>query len=394
MIDTIQILPCSDDEVEGIVWSMVEDKDFIAVLGYVFGESRVEEMVERLRGCRSVSDLQEGVMREAIENIVEKTMSSFECHGLEQLSHDGRYLFIANHRDIVLDAFLLQYALLRERMDTTRIVIGANLMFHRLMVDMAHLNKMLTIERGGGRREFYDELRRVSEYIRASIGEGNVFDKQEQWKLAYTAAARKRLMKWSGSSVWIAQRNGRTKDGEDKTEEAVVKMLAMSGGDDVVESLASLHIVPVSISYEIEPCDGLKARELVERERCGCYEKSEGEDRRSVLAGIVQPKGRVVLNVCRPLERRELEDACGEGLASYYRNVAAIIDGRITNGYELMKTNEEAYRLLCGESVDDEFFLRHIEEQCKLGDDREAMRERLLSMYAAPYRKKLALNTL
>ena len=359
----MQILPCSDSEVGEIVRGLVKEEDFASVVGYVFGENAVEGVVERLKGCRSVEELQRGVMYEAIEHIMTRTMSGFECYGMEQLEGEGRHVFVANHRDIILDAFLLQYALLREGMNTTRIVIGANLIFHPLMSCMARLNKMLTIERGGGRREFYEELRRVSEYIRCSI------------------------VGAEGESVWIAQRNGRTKDGDDRTDEAVVKMLAMSGGDDVIEALDSLHITPVSISYEIEPCDGLKAKELTERERLGVYEKEEGEDRRSVLAGIMQNKGRVVMRVCKPLQKAELMKAYEEGPAAYYRNVAALIDSRITENYELMKTNEEAYMLQNGGTTDDDDFVRHIEEQSRLGADREAMRAKLLSIYATPYRK-------
>ena len=176
-------------------------------------------------------------------------------------------MYLSNHRDIMLDASLLQNALLMNGFDTTEITFGANLMQGQLVIDIGKSNKMFRVERPGGSiREFYKASMHLSEYIRHTIVEKK-------------------------QSVWIAQRNGRTKDGKDRTDQGIINMFRMSS-EGKSTSLSQLNLLPVSVSYEWEPCDILKTLELYAK-RQGPYLKKPGEDLNSILTGILQPKGRV-----------------------------------------------------------------------------------------------------
>ena len=193
--------------------------------------------------------------------VMRRSTTHFSCDGLEHLQPGTPYLFVSNHRDIVLDASLLQNALVDAGHDTCEITFGANLMTHPTVVDIGKSNKMFRVERSGNKRQFYQSELHLSRYIRHAVVE-------------------------RGSSIWIAQRNGRTKDGLDRTEPALIKMFAMSGEGNKLASLAQLNIVPVAVSYEYESCDLLKAREMA-RTALKPYVKSPGEDLNSILTGIV-----------------------------------------------------------------------------------------------------------
>lgn len=177
-------------------------------------------------------------MRCVNEQVISRSITSFTYNGIEKFSSENKYLFISNHRDIMLDACLLQYVLYKNGHETSEITFGANLMQGQLVTDIGKSNKMFKVERPGNNpREFYAASFHLSEYIRYVL-------------------TRKR------ESVWIAQRNGRTKDGIDRTDQGLIKMLGMSYHSDKIDALAELNIVPVAISYEWESCDILKAMEL------------------------------------------------------------------------------------------------------------------------------------
>lgn len=387
---TEEIKPCSDHELHGLLSRIVEDPSFPAIISFIYPDRSLEEMERQLLSYTSVRDYQLGIMIDAIKRIIALTMSEFSYGGTEYLKKGRGHLFVANHRDIILDAFLLQYVLALNGHETTQITIGSNLIDRPLMAAIARVNKMFTIERGGGKREFYDNLAQVSSYIRQVVVERN-------------------------ESVWIAQHNGRTKNGVDTTDPALVKMLAMSGGDDPVRALKELQIVPLCISYEMEPCDAMKARELISKARDGEYHKGEDEDFKSVLTGVLQPKGKVHLEICKPLEPCELEaaagrkstdrqEACNSGIDrqddcapsrcdnDFFKNVASIIDRRIREAYRPMATNYMACDLLSGTrnhaqhysttQLDD--FVEYIDKASTIDDATDAMRRQLLQIYAAP----------
>lgn len=269
----------------------------------------------QLRHVRGVDDLQIMVIKGYFERIIESTTAGFSVSGLERLDAARAQLFVSNHRDIVMDPAFTNYALHRAGRRTLRIAIGDNLLTRQWVADLMRLNHSFIVQRSvSGPRELLAASKRLARYIRHSVQQDNV-------------------------SVWIAQREGRAKDGIDRTEPAVIKMLSLSReklSETFGDHLLSLRIVPVAISYELDPCDELKASELCEREAAGRYEKADHEDIASIGRGIAGRKGRVHVGFGTPL---------GAGFDSP-EAVAAEIDRQILRLYRLRPVNRWAYERL------------------------------------------------
>ena len=368
--DFDDIRPYRDEEIPAAMRRIAESTSFPLLASYVFPDRDIASVREFVKSLRTIDEFQSQVMFHMNAQVIRRTMTSFTWGGLEHLSPGRRYLFIGNHRDIVLDSSLMQYVLYNNGHETSEITFGANLMQSPLIVDIGKANKMFRVERpGNSPREFYRASLRLSEYIRHTL-----LDKRQ--------------------SVWMAQRNGRTKDGLDLTDQGVIKMLGLSRTDDKVEALDELCIVPVAISYEWEPCDILKALELYERKLTGRYVKKPGEDVNSILTGITQPKGRVHLHFCEPLRREELAlyDACTQG--DFHRAVARLIDRRIHRAYRLTPNNYIAHDLRHGRSTymdcytpgQKEDFLHRLEALCPYEEtcDPDVLADILLGIYANP----------
>ena len=283
---------------------------------------------------------------------------------------------ISNHRDIVLDPALIQYMLKQEGLPTTEICVGSNLLGSQLVEDLMRSNRMIKVIRGVGVRELYHSSQLLSRYIRESIMSGR-------------------------ASIWIAQREGRTKDGFDATEQGLLKMLEMSGEESFEENFKALDIVPLSISYEYESCDARKAREVLLR-REGPYVKKETEDLHSILTGIRQQKGHIHLEIGEPLRAEEIAAAAREDKNERYHLLRQVLDHRIIGGYKLWKTNYMAHDMLHGDAryaskytaADLAQFEKYIAH--KLGKlerrlDQKALREIFLGIYAGPVSAKEAL---
>lgn len=345
---------------------LVADRHFPLVCDFLFPGRGVQEIAALLCSCRTAEEFQRRFMYDAIWAIAHRTTDGLTVAGMERLDPGKRYLFVSNHRDIMLDAAFLQVLLLDAGRKTSEITFGANLMQGQLVVDIGKSNKMFRIERPttvSSPRDFLEKSRYVSSYMRYAIRE-------------------------KGESVWIAQRNGRTKDGLDATDQGIVKMFGMSGPSDKVEALSELNIAPLSISYEWEPCDILKAMELYASGSGKPYVKKPGEDFNSILTGITQPKGRVHLQVCEPLRREELEVFRGLPNSQFNREVAALIDSRILPAYRLWPNNFLAADLLEGTNrysytqAQKEAFQAHVEAHTK--EYPGQLRDILLRIYANP----------
>lgn len=315
------IRPYREEEIPAAVRRMA-DSDVIPAIADYLGMP-AEALRNRIRKVKTLREFQLDVLFGMMETLLKKTTTGFSWSGLESISGDKSYLFVSNHRDIVLDATLLQFILARAGHNTCQITFGSNLMSHPFVVDFGKANKMFRTERGGKPKEFYNSMLHMSEYMRHVITEEH-------------------------ESVWIAQRNGRTKDGIDATDPATIKMFGMSRRDDRVASLAELHIVPVAVSYEWESCDKLKTLELYQTRKNGHYEKKPGEDLNSILTGIMQPKGRVHLHICPQVTQDDLNalDDCGAG--EFHRRVAHLMDSRINPNYRLWPNNYIAHDLRSG----------------------------------------------
>lgn len=319
------IRPYTDEEIPDAMQRIVASTSFPLVASYVFPERTLDDVRKELLTYKTIRDFQMGVMYWANKQIMKRSISDFTYGGLGQLSTDTNYLYVSNHRDIMLDASLMQNVLTDNGFDTCEITFGANLMQGQMVIDVGKSNKMFRVERPGGSvKEFYKASLHLSDYIRTAITEKR-------------------------QSVWIAQRNGRTKDGIDRTDQGIIKMFGMSRTDDKVKSLAQLNIVPVAVSYEWESCDILKTIELYER-RQGPYIKKPGEDLNSILTGITQPKGRVHIEFCKPITEDELKQLGECTSCEFHKNIAELIDRRICSAYRLTPNNYIAHDMLYGTS--------------------------------------------
>lgn len=314
------IRPYNDNEICAAIKRITSHEYLPIVINAVFLNTDTEQYINGMKKYKTATDFQYGFMRDAVENILKKTATNFTYGGLENISDKSCNMFISNHRDIALDAAILCYAFACNNLKCFEVAIGSNLLQGDFVIDIAGVNKMFKIARSGNAKDFYRDSILASEYMRYVINE-----KKE--------------------SVWIAQRNGRTKDGDDKTELGVLKMFSLSSDKPFVENLSELNITPVAISYEYEPCDFLKTMELY-ISSFQKYVKEPGEDLRSIVSGIMQQKGQINISVTPTITKEELEYCDQFEKNTKFTQLAEIIDKRIYQNYKLYKNNYIAYDIL------------------------------------------------
>jgi len=363
------IRPFKDEEVPAAIERLLTEPSFAKALQYVFPDKDPGKVKQVLEGIRSTKEFQEIIISEAVKNIVRASTHGLEVSGLEKLDPSTPWLFISNHRDIVLDSAFLNYLLFLKDFPTTRIAIGSNLLQRPWIEDLVKLNKNFIVHRDVHSRQAYDYSMRLSGYIRTSLLNDN-------------------------SSVWIAQREGRTKNGADRTQAGLLKMFGLSGSHDLVESYAALNIVPVSISYEYEPNAGMKAWELFRVLKDGTYQKKEGEDLESMKNGIFRNKGRVRFVFGDKLKREDLEAAMtGLSRNEAMKELAALLDRHILGNYVLSPFNYLADDLLSNSSKyfdkysesDKAAFEKHYNEQLAPFKENDPELKRIfLGIYANP----------
>ncbi|MDX9781694.1 MAG: 1-acyl-sn-glycerol-3-phosphate acyltransferase [Bacteroidales bacterium] len=363
----IEIRPYNDHESVLALARISEHPVLSKISAFLFPGKEPAQLRNLVASVRSVFEFQSKVMFVAIKKILEDTSSQLTYTGLEKLDKGKRYLFISNHRDIMLDSAIMQAILFETGMSTSEMAVGDNLITDPLLEDIARVNKMIKVVRNTNAREMYASSILLSEYIRKTV-------------------------KNQESSVWIAQRNGRTKDGIDVTEQGLLKMLDMSGEGDFVRDFKDLSIVPVSVSYEYEPCDILKAREIYVTRRQK-YIKSEGEDLNSILTGIMQFKGGIHFNFCDIINENEVESCSGMEKNERFKALGEIMDLKINSTFHLWSNNYIAYDILYktnqfSDKYSDserEKFEKYI--SYKISDfegDIQEIKEILLSIYANP----------
>ena len=373
--DFDDIRPYNEEEVPAAMQRIASSDAFPILSSFIYPGEPIEQVRQRVGNYTSVREFQLQTMCDINRRVVDTSITQLSFTGLEQLSPSGAYLYVSNHRDIMLDSSLLQYIFVNNGFDTTEITFGANLMMNQLIIDIGKCNKMFRVERPGGSiKEFYKGSRHLSDYIRFVITQKH-------------------------HSVWIAQRNGRTKDGRDLTDKGIIKMFAMSEPDDKIAALEQLHIVPMSISYEWEPCDVLKTLEIYESQFTR-YTKKPGEDLNSILTGVLQQKGRGHIELCEPVTAQELSALAPLTNSDYHKQVAAIIDRRIISAYRLYPNNFVAYDLHHGTTrFADRYtakqknaFVRRM-KQLESYDtcDVEQLIDIFLGIYANPVATKLAI---
>lgn len=361
------IRPYNDSEINAAMNRIAADPLFPLLSSYVFPDRSTEDVMQLIKSISTIHDFQMKVMFAANKRIISNSITELSYSGLENIDPTVSHVFISNHRDIMLDASLLQSIFTDNGLETTEITFGANLMQGQLVIDVGKSNKMFRVERPGNNiREFFKASEHLSDYIRATI-------------------TRKH------NSIWIAQRNGRTKDGMDRTDQGLINMFRLSAPQDKAKSISELNIIPVAVSYEWEPCDFLKAEELHLRNQ-GPYVKKQGEDLGSIISGITERKGRVHIHVCKPISIEELRPYNCLNSSEFNKQIAALLDSRICPGYKLWPNNYIAHDILHATrqfsdhytDAEESAFLAHFDRLQQIHPDFGEVRHILLGIYANP----------
>lgn len=373
MEDLENIHPYDDQEAVAALQKLARHPAVPVISKYIFPELPINTLKKMLMDVKGVDDFQHQIVSQAVSVVVQRSSSGFTYEGVENLTKiggSGKFLAVSNHRDIVLDPALTQWMLMLNNLPLTEICVGSNLLANGVVETLLRSNRMITVIRGISAREVYLSSQILSKFIRSEIASGK-------------------------SSVWIAQREGRTKNGLDVTEQGLLKMFDMSGEGDFRSNFAELNIVPMSISYEYEPCAFRKAREILIKQMTGEYHKKEDEDMHSILTGIRQWKGGIHLCVGEPLTEKEIAHASWYEKNDRYQAIRRILDKRIISGYKLWKTNYMGYDLMTGGSKyadkytpeDLEEFKEYTEHKLKRTEkklDKDALRDIFWHIYGNP----------
>ena len=358
------IRPYYDSEIPAAMERMASDPILMPALRFVDSRIDVDAFRNKLRKITTSDQFQSEVMVPLCSAIVEKTMTGFTSAGVDQIDPSYGTLYISNHRDIVMDAYLHQIVLNQNHIPTCHITFGSNLMDPQFVVDFGMSNKMFKTDRKTSNvRSFLRSSMHLSAYINYVVPHGD--------------------------SLWIAQRNGRTKDGLDHTEQGLVRMLLMNGNRKA--QVEALHITPLAISYQWEPCGILKAVERYRSLDGKPYVKAQGEDLQSIITGITQSKGNVHLQFGHPIDVSSFSDPLRrEDIVA----IATQIDAQIWKGYKLWDTNYLGYDLLnesnrfagCYDPAMKDQFIAKIEHDIENYPSLDAatLRELYLKIYAGP----------
>ncbi len=362
------ISPYTDEEAAEALSKLAEFPLLSQVSRQFFPEESPDFLKNLLKSIKTIDDFQILVMQKFVRWVIEHTARNFSYDGVTNIDPERKFLALSNHRDIMLDPAITQLILYTNGIPMTEIAVGDNLISNQTIEWLIRSNRMIKVVRGISARELYLSSQMLSKYIRLNITEQR-------------------------SSIWLAQRQGRTKNGYDITEQGLLKMLDMSGTSDFQTNFEELNIIPMSISYEYEPCDILKAREMViSRNK---YVKAEGEDFNSIVTGIMQQKGNIHLNIGKPLTSDEIAEAARCDKNDRYQLIRHAVDTRVIEGYKLWKNNYMAYDLAnqsykyshLYEPADVEQFIAYMQKQLDTVEpevNREDLRRIFLDIYANP----------
>jgi 1-acyl-sn-glycerol-3-phosphate acyltransferase len=313
-----------DHEVQPALKQYVKHPMVKALLQFSFPDKSFEEIEELTLSCNSIRDFQTRIIYNSVQRVLEKSSEGLTYSGFDKLDRDESYLYISNHRDIILDTSLLNCVLYETDLKMTASAIGDNLVKKPFLLLLSRINRNFLVQRGLGPREMLKSSQNLSEYI-------------------------KHLLLQEHRSVWMAQREGRTKDGNDTTQQGVLKMLAMAKGDlSVAQYFSKIKIVPVSISYEFDPTDVLKMPEIMAKRMETTYIKSANEDFNSIMKGALGQKGRIHISAGDVLDEKWFSDLENEfsSINDLLKAIATKIDEKIHTNYRLWPANYIALDLL------------------------------------------------
>ena len=368
------IRPFYDAEVNAAIREIVDDSMLAAMMQFTFPEDQSQSWKERMKHTHSLRDFQINFIYPAVKKVLEMSSDGLTVGGFDQLEPNTAYLFISNHRDIILDTSLLNACLYENGLVMTTSAIGDNLIKKPFIHILSRLNRNFAIKRGVTGRALLESSLLVSQFIHKSLLREN-------------------------RSVWTAQREGRTKDGNDLTQKGVLKMLTLAErGSNAFGFFEKIQVVPVSISYEYDPTDSLKIPELIAKAKEEKYVKGENEDFITLLSGIMGPKKRIHIQVNKLLDE-EVRQLKKEDLPQNEKlsKLSELIDREIWKGYKLWPSNYIAYDLLHQQSqfaslysqVEKENFEKRLSQKVNPSIPLEV--ENFLRMYANPVVNQLGL---
>lgn len=361
-----------DCQVNEAVHTIAQHPMMKALMSFTFPGIEENTWLSNLKNSHSILDFQKNFISHTIRRILESSSQGLSFSGFEDLEKDSAYLFVSNHRDIVLDTSLLNLVLLENGYVMTASAIGDNLVQQSFLHKLAKLNRNFLVQRGLPLREQLKSSKLMSEFIY-------------------------QLLTLENRSVWIAQREGRTKDGNDSTQQGILKMLAMaSEGISTVDFFKKLKIVPLSISYEYDPTDVLKMPQLLAKHNEEIYVKGKNEDFNTMMSGVLGQKKRIHLHAGKIL-CTELDHVISQfdQKNRQLQAIAQLIDDSIITNYQLWPTNYVAYDLLFDTSKfsqnysaqEKQLFIRRLEMRIDASDP--ILRQGFLAMYANPVINKM-----
>ena len=363
------------EELPEVFERLLGNAQFAQVVAYVFKDVPFDMLAQKMRACKTNLEFQVAFCYPFIKGLLQK--ASLGCDmNVDAIDMEKRYTFVSNHRDIVLDSALLDVLLVDAGCKTTcEIAIGDNLLSLPWVKDLVRINKSFIVERSVSLRQMLLSSKRLSDYMHLVIAQKH-------------------------DNVWIAQREGRAKDSNDRTQESIIKMMVMGGEGSLVERLKGLHIVPLAISYEYDPCDFLKAQEFQFKRDIADWKKGPMDDVVSMQTGIMGYKGHIHYDAapCIDAWLDTLDPDMPK--ADFFKAVATHIDEEVFRRYrlypsnyvaldELEGTTAHADRYTAEQKAQFEGYIAQQMTKIQLPDKDEAfLRERLLTMYANPARNQ------
>lgn len=363
------------DEISAKLKELSEEKPFLKLVSTLFPLMPKDQLKQKIYSFQSTEQMQKEMVYPFLKYLEANMTTGVELVGLEKIDKNKKYLYISNHRDIVLDSALLCSKLIDNEMDTVEIAMGDNLLIIPWIEQFVRINKSFIVQRGLNAREVLESSIRLSAYLRHVLHEKK-------------------------NSIWIAQREGRAKDADDRTQESLIKMFNLAGkSDNLIENLKELNICPLSITYEYDPCDFLKAKEFQQKRDNEDFKKSEGDDLFSMKTGVMGYKGKVVYNITGCIND-ELDQIAQQ---TSVRNeqvslIAKLIDKRIHQHFHINPNNKIAYDILWGDNElaksyteeEKQNFEDYLDTQIRKIEleekDREYLHSKLLEMYANPFK--------
>lgn len=372
------IRPFEPDELPDVFDRLLQNEQFSSVLAYLYPDVPKEALAAKMHACKDNLGFQKTFCYGFLVQLLARLSKGCDFD-IASLDTDSRYTFISNHRDIVLDSALLDKLLIDAGFNTTcEIAIGDNLLKLPWVKDLVRVNKSFIVERALSMREMLMASKRLSEYMHFVIAEKN-------------------------DNVWIAQREGRAKDSNDRTQEAILKMMVMGGEGSIIDRLKQLHLVPLAISYEYDPCDYLKAAELQARRDNPCWQKGPMDDVTSMQTGIMGYKGYIHYQCADCIDSYLDTIPADTPKTELFRLIADHIDRQIFAGYRLYPNNYVALDLLHDDSAHADHYTAEDKAQFEAylkgqldkiemeGKDDAYLREQMLKMYANPAINQMGL---